>query len=40
MVDKINKIPSAFKGLALGTSGIFNAWTIFTGIKYLPIHGL
>ena len=39
MINKINKMPLALTGLALGVGGIFNAWTIFTGIKYFAYIG-
>ncbi|MEI0605530.1 TDT family transporter [Brachyspira pulli] len=39
MIRKINKMPLALTGLALGVGGIFNAWTIFTGIKYFAYVG-
>ncbi|WP_300365516.1 TDT family transporter [Brachyspira sp.] len=39
MIRKINKMPLALTGLALGVGGIFNAWTIFTGIKYFAYTG-
>ena len=39
MIKKINKMPLALTGLALGVGGIFNAWTIFTGIKYFVYIG-
>ena len=39
MISKINKMPLALTGLALGVGGIFNAWTIFTGIKYFAYVG-
>ena len=39
MIRKINKMPLALTGLALGVGGIFNAWTIFTGIKYFAYIG-
>lgn len=39
MIRKINKMPLALTGLALGVGGIFNAWTIFTGIKYFSYVG-
>ena len=39
MISKINKMPLALTGLALGVGGIFNAWTIFTGIKYFDYVG-
>lgn len=39
MISKINKMPLALTGLALGVGGIFNAWTIFTGIKYFAYIG-
>ncbi|WP_304333208.1 TDT family transporter [Brachyspira innocens] len=39
MINKINKMPLALTGLALGIGGIFNAWTIFTGIKYFAYIG-
>ena len=32
-------MPLALTGLALGVGGIFNAWTIFTGIKYFAYIG-
>ena len=39
MINKINKMPTALTGLALGIGGIFNAWTIFTGKKYFAYIG-
>ena len=39
MIKKINKMPLALTGLALGVGGIFNAWTIFTGVKYIAYIG-
>lgn len=39
MINKINKMPMAFTGLALGVGGIFNAWSVFTGIKYFQYTG-
>ena len=39
MIRKINKMPLALTGLALGVGGIFNAWTIFIGIEYFAYVG-